>query len=425
MSIFQFSLIIFDSLLAVFFLLRYNGYKWNDKPQFLMLFPILNMNIWYSDRNVHVLAVIGNIFVSYLLMIILKFEGRTKFGLLWSCILYYGTLMLSNSMVSVLFLLLMNKSLGFFKIPHVFAVLLCLILKSYQWGIIRFYIFLEERNITSENDNIQPMISNSIYNIAFIVVILYAINNNILEEPYGFLLLIIGIVVSQVIFFYMYAKMNSKSRLSHVKNLLMQIYEDERYLIGNNQQVDRMARINHDIKNHLTYIAYNLDNKNYDKAKEYIVELINNAGLNFNFIKLTDNSLNFIINHKLNQAYKKNIKIFAQIEDLKKPCLEEFDLCILLCNVLDNAIEAVEGQEKKQIHIEIFNHAGYQTYFIKNTIETSILEVNSDLITTKYQKKDHGYGYQQINDIINKYHGHIDIYELERFFCIKILIPTS
>lgn len=205
----------------------------------------------------------------------------------------------------------------------------------------------------------------------------------------------------------------------------MQIYEDERYLIGNNQQVDRMARINHDIKNHLTYIAYNLDNKNYDKAKEYIVELINNAGLNFNFIKLTDNSLNFIINHKLNQAYKKNIKIFAQIEDLKKPCLEEFDLCILLCNVLDNAIEAVEGQEKKQIHIEIFNHAGYQTYFIKNTIETSILEVNSDLITTKYQKKDHGYGFQQINDIINKYHGHIDIYELERFFCIKILIPTS
>jgi sensor histidine kinase YesM len=310
-------------------------------------------------------------------------------------------------------------------IPHTFNILLCLILNSFLWGFVRFYIFLEERNITSKNDNIQPMISNSIYSIAFIVVILYSINNDILKERHGFVLLIIGTVASQVIFFYMYAKMNSKSRLSYVNDLLMQINEDERYLEGNNQQVERMARINHDIKNHLTYIAYNLESKNYDKAKEYIVELINNADLNFNFIKLSDNSLNFIINHKLSQAYKKNIKIFAQIEDLKKLYLEEFDLCILLCNILDNAIEAVEGQEEKQIHIEIFNHAGYQTYFIKNTIETSILGVNSNLVTTKYNKEDHGYGFLQINDIINKYHGHIDIYELERFFCIKILIPAS
>ena len=425
MSIFQFSLVILDSLLAVFFLMRDKGYKWNDKPQFLMLFPILLMNIWFYVENVHILVITGSIFVSYLLMIILKFECRTKIGLLWSCILYFGTLMLSSSMAFVLFLIFMNKSLDFYMIPQTFNVLLCLILKSYLWGIVRFYIFLEERNIMSKNDNIQPMISNSIYNIAFIVVILYAINNDILKERHGFVLLIIGIVTSQVIFFYMYAKMNSKSRLFYVNDLLMQIHGGERYLKGNNQQVERMARINHDIKNHLTYIAYNLENKNYDKAKEYIVELINNADLNYNFIKLTDISLNFIINHKLSQAYRKNIKIFAQIEDIKNLYLEEFDLCILLCNILDNAIEAVEGQEEKQIHIEIFNHAGYQTYFIKNTIETSILGVNSNLVTTKYNKKDHGYGFLQINDIINKYHGHIDIYELERFFCIKILIPAS
>lgn len=425
MSIFQFSLIILDSLLAVFFLMRDKEYKWNDKPQFLMLFPILLMNIWFYVENVHILVITGSIFVSYLLLIILKFECRTKFGLLWSCILYFGTLMLSSSMAFVLFLIFMNKSFDFYMIPQTFNVLLCLILKIYLWGIVRFYIFLEERNIMSKNDNIQPMISNFIYNIAFIVVILYAINNDILKERHGFVLLIIGIVTSQVIFFYMYAKMNSKSRIFYVNDLLMQINGGERYLKGNNQQVEKMARINHDIKNHLTYIAYNLENKNYDKAKEYIVELINNADLNFNFIKLTDNSLNFIINHKLSQAYRKNIKIFAQIEDLKNLYLEEFDLCILLCNILDNAIEAVEGQEEKQIHIEIFNHAGYQTYFIKNTIETSILGVNSNLVTTKYNKKDHGYGFLQINDIINKYHGHIDIYELERFFCIKILIPAS
>ncbi|MDR1550929.1 MAG: GHKL domain-containing protein [Hungatella sp.] len=425
MKIFQFSLIIFDSLLAVYFLLRFNRYKWNEKPGFLILFPALLLITQIFNDHFDVLAVIGSITASYFGMVALKFKSKTKIGLFWSCILYFGTLMLSNSVVFSLFQLLLNKNIETLILSNGLFIVMCLISKSCLWVIVRIFIFLEEKNIKNDSENIQPMLINSIYNIVLIVVIFLTLRNDILDERYEITLVIIGIVISQIIHYYTYLKLNEKSKIENENYMLKQMNQhDKQYFEESKRQVDRIARINHDIKNHLTYIAFNIENKEYDKAKGYIVELIKNTDLNASFVKLTDYTLNFIINHKLSQAQKKDIKVFAQIEDFEKPYIEEFDLCILLCNILDNAIEAVELQKEKQIHIEIYNYAGYQTYLIKNTIEVSILGENPSLNTTKNKKRDHGYGFRQINDIINKYHGHIDIYEMEKYFCIKILIPA-
>jgi hypothetical protein len=424
MQIFQFNLIIFDSLLSVYFLLRFNRYKLNEKPGLLLLFPVLLLIAQVFNDHFDVMAVTGSIIASYFAMVVLKFERKTRIGLFWSCILYFGTLMLSNSMVFSLFQMLLNKGIDTLTMPNELFVVMCLISKSYLCGIVRIYIFLEEKNIKNDSENIQPMLINSIYNIVLIVIIFLSLNNNILDERYGIALVIIGIAISQIIHYYMYIKLNEKSMIETENYLLKQMNQhDKQYFEESKRQVDRISRINHDIKNHLTYIAFNIESEDYGRAKSYIVELIKNTDLNSSFVELTDNSLNFIINYKLSQAYKKEIKVFAQIEDFKKPYIEEFDLCILLCNILDNAIEAVENQKDKQIHIEIFNYAGYQTYFIKNTIETSVLGANASLKTTKNKKRDHGYGLPQITSIVNKYQGHIDIYELEKFFCIKILIP--
>lgn len=424
MRIFQFSLIIFDSLLAVNFLLHFNKYKWKEKPGFIILFPLLLLITQVFNESFDVLAVMGSIAASYLVMVALKFQRKTRIGVFWSCILYFGTLMLFNSMVFSLFQLFLNKGIDTLTTPNEVFILMCIISKSCLWGIVRIYIFLEEKNIINNNENIQPMLINSIYNIVLIVLIFLTLENDILKERYGTTFIIIGILVSQVINYYTYIKLNEKSRIENENYFLKQMNQhDKLYFKESKQQVDKIARINHDIKNHLTYIAFNMENKDYDKAKNYIVELIEKVDLRVNLVKLTDNSLNFIINNKLSLAQKKDIKVYAQIEDFNKPYMDEFDLCILLCNILDNAIEAVEKQKERQIYVEIFNHAGYQTYFVKNTIETSILEVNSNFGTTKNTKMDHGYGIRQINDIIHKYHGHIDIYELEKYFCIKILIP--
>lgn len=425
MRIFQFGLIIFDSLLAVCFLLRFNNYKWNEKPGFFILFPVLILITQVFSDFFDVLAVIASIMVSYYTMVAFKFKCKSKIALFWSCILYFGTLMLTNSMIFSLFQLFLNKDIDTLIIPNELFVVMCLISKCCLCGMVGIYIFLEHKNIKNSSENIQPMLINSIYNIVLIVVIFLTLRNNILDDRYGIALIIIGILISQVIHYYTYIKLSKKSMIENENFLLKQMNQhDKQYFEESKQQVDKIARINHDIKNHLTYIAFNIENKDYDKAKRYIVEMMKNTDLNVNLVKLTDNSLNFIINHKLSQAHKKDIEVFAQIEDLKKPYIEEFDLCILLCNILDNAIEAVEKQKERQIHIEIFNYAGYQTYFVKNTIESSVLEVNSNFTTTK-NKRDHGYGFQQINDIINKYNGHIDIYELEKYLCIKILIPAS
>ena len=63
---------------------------------------------------------------------------------------------------------------------------------------------------------------------------------------------------------------------------------------------------------------------------------------------------------------------------------------------------------------------------MKNLISESVLQYNKDLITTKKENsKEHGYGLVQIRSIVEMYHGMIDIYEEDGWFCCFIAFPFS
>jgi hypothetical protein len=368
----------------------------------------------------------GSIMVSYFTMEFLKFEHKTRIRRFSSCVLYFGTVFLIDLVFFSLIKLLLYNGLDVSMMPNDIIIVISLISKSYLWGIVRIYILIAERNIKYYDETVYPILINLIYIIILILVIFLILKNDILDEWYGISLIIIEILIGPLFHHSMYLKLIKKSMKGDVEYLLkeMNLY-DRQYIKDSYLKTDRIARFHHDIKNHLTYIAFSIENKNYNKAKSYILDLIDITDLNAHYVNLTNDSLNFIINYKINQANKKKIKVFVQIEDFKVSNIAEIDLCILLCNILDNAIEAVESQAEKRIYIEIFKYAGYQTYLVKNTIETSVLGVNPSLNTTKSQKEYHGYGLKQISDVIKKYNGYMDIYELEKIFCIKILVPLS
>jgi len=142
-------------------------------------------------------------------------------------------------------------------------------------------------------------------------------------------------------------------------------------------------------------------------------------------MSLANDTLNFIINYKANEAKRRGISVTAHIEDIQDCVVDEFDLCSLLGNILDNAIESTENEIEKRIIIEIYNFSGYQIYSVKNRVENSVLDHNAELSSNKKDKKRHGHGMKQIQNIISNYQGHIDIYEQEKYFNVKVFIPRG
>ena len=100
------------------------------------------------------------------------------------------------------------------------------------------------------------------------------------------------------------------------------------------------------------------------------------------------------------------------------------ELCCVLGNLLDNAIEAELKNPKGQrnIDISVTMHEEVMEILIKNRILSSVLQANKDLKTTKTNLAQHGFGMQNIRDIVSKNDGYLDIYEEGEFFCCEVRI---
>jgi len=224
----------------------------------------------------------------------------------------------------------------------------------------------------------------------------------------------------------MYAKLSGKARLELDYELLKQKNDsDKRLYKEKKEQFEDVARVNHDIKNHLMYIVYNIKNAKYEKAENYIEKIVKQLDILPGSMILTNDNLNFIINIKMDEAKRRGISMTAQIEDIQDCVIEDYDLCSLLGNILDNAIESAEKEKEKHIMIEIYNFSGYQIYSIKNRVDKPVLANNVTLSSSKKDKENHGYGMKQIQNIVNNYQGHIDIYEQGKYFNVKVLIPRE
>lgn len=415
---------VFDSVLLTTFLLRFNGYKLKEKLAFFSLIPVSIIITEFFGDWFDILVVVVSILVSFIFMMAMNFNKTTKMRCLWSAVLFYGTLMIVNSIVYNVFQALMNIEIMYLVERTDIYVAVCTISKSILLLTIKTYIYLGKR-LESKNAsmNILNLFYTSLFNIVLIISIMRITT---VELSFALTLVMVGLFVSGLIQYYMYAKLSGKARLELDYELLKQKNDsDKRLYKEKKEQFEDVARVNHDIKNHLMYIVYNIKNAKYEKAENYIEKIVKQLDILPGSMILTNDNLNFIINIKMDEAKRRGISMTAQIEDIQDCVIEDYDLCSLLGNILDNAIESAEKEKEKHIMIEIYNFSGYQIYSIKNRVDKPVLANNVTLSSSKKDKENHGYGMKQIQNIVNNYQGHIDIYEQGKYFNVKVLIPRE
>ena len=78
-----------------------------------------------------------------------------------------------------------------------------------------------------------------------------------------------------------------------------------------------------------------------------------------------------------------------------------------------------------KIEIILSQKKSYYTIIVKNKIDTSVLESNSELKTTKSDSECHGIGVQSIKEIVHRYDGMMDFYEQDMWFIASIWLPQT
>lgn len=237
--------------------------------------------------------------------------------------------------------------------------------------------------------------------------------------------IIVIIVVAGILFAVLFAlliklafKSYSEKKLESYQNDLLQKHYNE---VENMYRQMRGWR--HDYKNHIATMKIHLEQGNYDVLDNYLSELNNDLTAVDIVLKTGNVMVDAILNSKISLAQSKNISVDATATVPEKIRVSDIDICVIIGNLLDNAIEAcckLEDSDKRFIRIYI-GLLKQQLYIsVSNSVGGEIKKEGKTYFSTK--NANHGFGLKRIDKIVSKYGGYINRQDETDVFATEIMI---
>lgn len=221
------------------------------------------------------------------------------------------------------------------------------------------------------------------------------------------------------VFLMMATSLNRNARLQQENQLLsmqQQRYEKLKTAI----EEARLAR--HDMRHHLNQISALSEAGDMEKLKAYLAQTVS---------RIPDLDMRFCENHVADSvlgyyctlAKREDIPFCAQIDLPQTLPMDEIDMCLVLSNLLENALEASlrTAPAKRQIQVTTYLHAERLLLIeVKNTFDGEIKEKNGMFRSSK--RKGNGIGIQSVRNIAEKNGGASTFTYQNNLFSAKIML---
>lgn len=183
------------------------------------------------------------------------------------------------------------------------------------------------------------------------------------------------------------------------------------------------SAIRHDLKNHMFSIRSLVESGDTKETLNYISEIMDDIGTRKDRSATGNTVIDSIINFKLQEAERRGIKTNLDLKIPEKLEIPSFDMTVILGNLLDNAIKAVNKvNENPFINLKIKYDKGRLMIETDNPYVGEIIEDNGEILTTHVDKENHGIGLQSIKKVIQKYDGIMTIDHNGKIFSISMMM---
>ena len=182
----------------------------------------------------------------------------------------------------------------------------------------------------------------------------------------------------------------------------------------------------HDYRNHIQVMKVYAANGDMEAVKRYLDELDADLSTLDTVIKTGNPMTDAILNSKISLARSKGIDVRADAHIPVKLRLSELDLCCIIGNLFDNAIEASLSLPTEQRLIRVYmDMKGSQLYisFTNFTSGKKLSKVSGRFVSTK--GRDHGFGLVRIDAIVERLSGYISRNSEDGAFTTEILLPQA
>ena len=180
----------------------------------------------------------------------------------------------------------------------------------------------------------------------------------------------------------------------------------------------------HYYRNHIQMMKVLAASGDMDALKVYLDELDTDLNTVDTVVKTGNPMADAILNSKISLARSRNIPTQVDAHIPVKLKMSELDLCCIIGNLFDNAMEASMAlpEEKRMIRVYM-DMKGTQLYisFTNFTAAKKLSKVGKGFKTSKGE--GHGFGLVRIDDIVSRYDGYLSRNSEDGAFTTEILIP--
>lgn len=369
-------------------------------------------------------------FIIYLAIIIIFFRGK-----LFKKFLYYITAMIIMAGGEFLFVVILSLQTNF-SLNKV---------ESDQMKITT--IIIAVKLLTLVLFNIAKKISKDSkdYKIDFKAILLYSVlaisligimisitrlNIDFSSAKSTQILLLFSCVLALfgcVIVFYIFNRYaRSIWQLQQQELVIIQMEMEEKHYREIEQVNNEHAAFLHDIKHYMKVIGEMAAGEKNEEILQILSELQIAVSDTESTTYCANHLLNTILNEKKKEAERKNVSVKIVVEpDFIIDRVTDADLIILMCNLLDNALEAAGKCARGYIEIYLFmcNRGHFSAIKMINNYTGEIIPKGNRLFTSKEDKTRHGFGIRNAENIAAKYGGQMHCFYQNGEFISTVILP--
>lgn len=214
--------------------------------------------------------------------------------------------------------------------------------------------------------------------------------------------------------------LRKKDKITEYQNALM-----EQHYAEVENMYRKMRGWRHDYHNHMQVLAAYLEAGEVEKARRYLDEINENLVRVDTVLKTGNTMVDAILNSKISLMNTKSIRVDATARVPASLSVSDIDLCIIIGNLLDNAMEACERlpEEGRFVRIYITIKGTHLYMSFTNAAGKKQTKVGNVFASTK--GADHGFGLSRVDALVEQYGGYLTRASEDGGYTTEVILPLK
>ncbi len=220
-----------------------------------------------------------------------------------------------------------------------------------------------------------------------------------------------GLLFITVLVFTLFSKLqNQLTIVRDNRDLKMQMDLQRQSVEKMENAYNHTRELRHDMKNHMVALRGLLQKGDSDAALSYLQTMRSDMEDATYFAVTGNTAVDAILNEKLLTAQHQQTNLRFDADSLKECPAKPMDLCIILSNALDNALEAcakIEDEQERVITLKIRAEEDAVVLSVQNPVAKMPKKRGATYLSDKLDRENHGLGLLSIRTTAEKYNGEV------------------